>query len=100
MNHKLLQQLQAAGFRFKYDHFGVVNDKVLYPGLLSELMEACGEKLSHIFFEYPKGQGRPKPYCLAWSGEPTKSNFQSTMGRTPEEAVAKLWLALNSKPSE
>lgn len=54
----------------------------------SELIEACEE--------YKKGE---RGFCLADHGHEWVAILERKTGRgsTPEEAVAKLWLALNSK---
>ncbi len=65
---------------------------------LSELIEACGEDLSHIK-RYPVDD---EVYWWAVShttdypkGHALEGNNIEEQGKNPEEAVAKLWLALN-----
>ena len=81
MDYALAKQLKDAGF----------------PGLsglaeptLTELIEACGERFESL---NRHGEG-------AWGAEgwPTDNTTPLlVVGSTPEEAVAKLWLALNGK---
>lgn len=60
---------------------------------LSELIEACGEELEYL-----------KKHINAWEAKGLKTfedhipdkHFR-TLGETPSEAVAHLWLALNKK---
>jgi len=61
-----------------------VSDKIKIP-TLSELIEACGEG---AFMLLNKGDGT---YWVA------ALNGKGAEGITPEEAVARLWLALNKK---
>lgn len=60
---------------------------VAYAPTLSELIEACGDR----FFSLRNEEG--------WLAKGFKAPGYSValMGSTPEEAVAKLWLALNEK---
>lgn len=62
----------------------------LYPEpTLSELIEACGDRFSRVIQTFePKG----------WEAKSTDVPQRiERKGKTPEEAVAKLWLALNKK---
>ena len=87
MNYKLAKQLKDAGFNGKYPI--VLGDKNnpdvehYYP-TLSELIEACGK----FKFELIRAQAG---WCAKTKG------IIITSQRTPEEAVAKLWLKLNKK---
>lgn len=58
---------------------------------LSELIEACGDKFMDL--RYKQLGDNPPWYCCG-------NNLGGThclAGRTPSEAVARLWLALNKK---
>lgn len=57
----------------------------IYLPSLSELIEACGDG----YFTLQSGQG-------LWQAGKTL-NPEWSEGQTPEEAVARLWLALNKK---
>lgn len=86
MDYELAKQLKDAAFTqvYHYDDQGRRTDfrepEVVALPALSELIEAC------------------KPLILRVGGASTASfgSFVAT-GTTPEEAVARLWLALNKK---
>jgi len=61
---------------------------------LSELIEACGDELLNLT-QYPDHKGYDDD--LLWSTNQTEISTGETHGKTPEEAVARLWLALNEK---
>jgi hypothetical protein len=97
MTYELAKQLKDAGFplrivnrhewEFKGDLFeGLaddLNDAALAP-TLSELIEACACPRFNL-----QSQGN-----VLWVAD---CGTKSRDGSTPEEAVAKLWLALNSE---
>lgn len=103
MNYELCKQLKDAGFpqegkgHFELD---VANRRALtdrystpeaYVPTLSELIEACGDCVG--IFKISETE------CNAWSNKlenVTKVDGMIFTGSTPEEAVARLWLALNS----
>lgn len=73
-------------------------DGVFYPNL-SELIEACGDCLSHLAHRpsYPEGgHWWAVSHCGHPEHEPGGNNLEESAS-TPEEAVARLWLALNKK---
>jgi hypothetical protein len=111
MNYELAKQLKDAGFPQNTDN------QVLHPFFctgwdkgnkctkkdqctvptLSELIEACGGEfldLSTIEGKDYVWEACGKYYCCDEHGEGRKFGE----GKTPEEAVAKLWLELNKKP--
>jgi hypothetical protein len=85
MKYELAKELKDAGFP------GIVlcdchePSKVLDAPTLSELIEACGER---FFSLQTSGKGGPGWYSIA-------TGMVTAEGTTPEEAVARLWLALN-----
>ena len=88
MNYELAKQLKDAGFPDKY-----TKDCKCLPVLsLSNLIEACGENFA--------GLGRNKfKKEIRWLASQNIDKFGNWLGlyghgSTPEEAVAKLWLAL------
>jgi hypothetical protein len=92
MNYELAKELKNAGFpqggkggwAFPPDALvGRSKDRVYVPSL-SELIEACGDGF------YQMQRGITNWRCI---GIKTKT----FVGNTPEEAVARLWLALNTK---
>lgn len=70
----------------EYNHEVAAKDGVKVP-TLSELIEACGEMLDALA-NYHNG---------FWCARHPDQKFNSPLGRSPEEAVARLWLALNAK---
>ena len=88
MNYELAKKLKDAGF--PKETFRVTVPSTKYPDrygqsncpTLSELIKACGEG-----FDYLRHKSE---YWLAISGGGLEGQ-----GKTPEEAVAELWLALN-----
>ena len=98
MKYELAKELKEAGFPMTPYQGGLlcVNGKTvmgfddgtyyLLPSL-SELIEACGEEFWNL--TYDGGE---------WHTNFTQGSeydFGETEGKTPEEAVARLWLALN-----
>lgn len=112
MDYELAKQLKDAGFpqngagkyrtekmQSVYDN-GIGNnprysartyDEKLYIPTLEELIEACGDKLFALFRKGPT-------VWVADGGEWIGGYFGNEyciQGKTPSEAVARLWLALN-----
>ena len=103
MNYELAKELKDAGFpqdgkeglyvdfegkvEFEGDPKNPKIEDLFYCPTLSELIEACGDK----FIQLEKS--------LNWwaIGEDEPLEPQQYEGNTPEEAVARLWLALNKK---
>lgn len=124
MNYETAKNLKEAGFpqviwrgQEFYDLLGggyiaeyfmegeSVVDKIKIPNL-SELIEACGEKFDNLD-KIPTTHHSSKAPILGIEGR-QKGGFEAssieenddytwTYGPTPEEAVARLWLALNKK---
>lgn len=112
MNYELAKKLKDAGFPQKVsigsfvwdygldawqlarDQEEVVLDTVLVCPTLSELIEACGEDFLTLRWHYKRGDSGERE----WKAKPTYpyNNPGIYIGPTPEEAVAKLWLALHS----
>ena len=94
MDYKLAKQLKDAGFpqnsagAFIFKDNIPKKEPVLVP-ILSKLIEACGDR----FFRLVNFNGDSD---ATWQSE--AHNFEGHgQGKTPEEAVAKLWLKLNKK---
>lgn len=103
MTYELAKQLKNAKFPLKTTNFGPnqktpiayfldgIDSGIGYiPPTLSELIEACGEQFG----------GLQKRIDKTWSAEPNyglSMDFDDVVGKTPEEAVARLWLELNKK---
>ncbi|SRR6266567_123296 len=62
--------------------------------ILEELIEACGEKFNRLLAYHDTGDWE------ATSEENSDGFFKSASGKTPTEAVARLWLALHSTKNE
>lgn len=102
INYELALALKNAGFPQKenynalYPHGycfngttkGIKQSKIdrAYPPTLSELIEACGDTLRTIH-----------NYKGSWGCNEDEYGMAETVGSTPEEAVALLWLALQMK---
>ena len=115
MNHELLVSLKRAGWpQIRVDAEFVVNDdgnlatielnqgKYTIP-TLSELIEACGDDflgLTHTpFHPTPSIPADSMPMewmSLGGKNMGTHFSYQQS-GHSPEEAVARLWLALSKK---
>jgi hypothetical protein len=108
INYNLAKKLKKAGF----PHTGesewwfldgkkdvkcddIWNDEEIYIPELSELIKACGEDFSHLAqkVDYPK-IGRW--WAVTHTKHDKNGNNYEECGRTPEEAVARLWLSLNN----
>jgi len=102
MNYELAKELKDAGFpqdgHFGIDAVGTVGCIGDHPAklplivkapTLSELIEACGER------SFILNAARTRGHRNSWYAE---AGGVEAIGPTPEEAVARLWLALNKKP--
>jgi hypothetical protein len=99
MNYDLVNELRDAGFpqggkgswTYPTDNLITRSRDRVYVPTLSELIEACGEEFGKL--EFTKGMAQ------AWSAVSFNRQISNTvmLGDTPKEAVARLWLALNSK---
>lgn len=112
MTYELAKQLKDAGFVYKpYEHrpYLVLGDDdntgVPIP-TLSELIEVMPMRkkyhpklINDAHFFLTKRVGSPADYRAYYEGETGEGVIEEwdCIGSTPEEAVAKLWLALNKK---
>lgn len=93
MNDELLLKLKNAGFPIQQTcgHCGEGYGADVEP-TLSELIEACGKGFEYLHFD-------GKEWCCNNLAETDgTSKFIMTEGKSADEAVANLWLALH--PSE
>ncbi len=106
INYELAKELKEAGFLQKdgKDYYCVVHDHyfnelpkpdctadaISFP-TLSELIKACGEDFMDIRYK------RLGPSHDWWASSNYINGTFSVGGSTPEEAVARLWLALNKE---
>lgn len=98
MKYKLALDLKNAGFPKGVDGWCIDHGNEKHPNetlckypyapTLDELIEACGLGLVAI--------NRDSPDTWIAVGQ-TKGGLLKEEGKTPEEAVAKLWIALNPK---
>lgn len=104
ISYELAKQLKNAGFpqhegtlmRHPSNHSGkcifhVATGELTCVPTLSELIEACGEKL-YVMTRALYHENGSIDVTNGWA-----CNGMTSFGSTPEEAVAKLWLELNKK---
>jgi hypothetical protein len=114
MNYELAQELKDAGFpNIKdlqhrqgrefilpdgsvpvYSLGNAQHAKDWFIPILEELIEACGEKFDRLLAYHDTGD---------WEATSEKNSdgfFKSVSGKTPTEAVARLWLALYPMKNE
>ena len=105
MKYELAKQLKEAGFPQGCTGNGyfVDNQGVEYKGgehwkqfnyvpTLSELIEACGEYFYSLRRDYRADNGKP----FFWAEINGGVTFDGVASKTPEEAVARLFICLNS----
>ena len=91
MDYALAKQLKDSGFPYEWCNddspclIGQDDVSDCFP-TLSELIEACGAKNFKLTID-TFGESNAYSYIYAKTGK----------GKTPEEAVANLWLELNKK---
>jgi hypothetical protein len=104
MTYNLAKKLKDAGFPLnpkrdwdKSDWFWLPIDKMTkddrekcYIPTLSELIKACGEKFDSL------GLGKTEPKHWIVKSRNMDININIGGNKTPEEAVANLWLELNN----
>jgi hypothetical protein len=104
MTYELAKQLKNAGFpkeNFQTCEGGEKCNLGIEPHYfdaptLPELIEACGDRLEELSKTTHKGKSDQKWGAYAYQCEQCEyTKSYSGYGSTPEEAVAKLWLALN-----
>ena len=98
MRYELAKELKDAGYEMDYmlGNFSEYDKKTANIWIpLDELIEACGEQ---------KSLGLERNYGGMWTAYKDTQLWNDVdgykyqaRGTTPEEAVAKLWLALNKK---
>lgn len=87
MTYELAKQLKDAGWKVNlYD-----KTKEFSSISLSELIEACGDKI-YVLCTAIYHDKESLQIIHGWA-----CNGMVSFGKTPEEAVAKLWLELNKK---
>jgi hypothetical protein len=103
MDITIVRKLREAGFPQKHKFFaclrcgdgicpcGATELGDLHTPSLSELIEACGET-----FDTLSQDDDPETHWAAFGGSIWNKRYEG-VGSTREDAVAKLWLALNQK---
>jgi hypothetical protein len=92
MRYELAKELKDAGYEMDYmlGNFSEYDKKVANIWIpLDELIEACGDDFSDL--------GRNNDTWFCNNEGPPYVHVDWDECKTPEEAVAKLWLALNKK---
>ena len=89
MTYELAKELKDVGFPFIWNYEPEALRFREYP-TLSELIEAC-------IGEYWFSLVELKPHAWRAEGKTLELKVLREVGKTPEEAVAKLYLALNKK---
>lgn len=104
MNYELAKELKDAGFPQEEGAGEVIDDEGLpakpgvyegrlYVPILSELIEACGESFRRLEVTLLPSV---KWHCVGVDIPGSLDVFSEVHGTTPEEAVAHLWIALNT----
>ena len=107
MKYELIKELEKAGFPKVFDHreaeeeikFGdvIINSKkdafYMNPPTLSELIEACDD-LERLCVHDNGGCDCAEDCLEQWEAQ--SFNLEYKTGKTPEEAVSNLWLALQN----
>lgn len=93
-NYELAKKLKDAGFpqtglSGQWPSNGPRPEDQVYAPTLSELIEACGNRISAIL-QWDRDGNK-------WSAQADGDSRSSEYGNTPKEAVANLWLKLNEK---
>jgi len=103
MNYELAKQLKDAGFsqtRCDYSrvhsapgrHLDGSSECAMNP-TLSELIEACGDGFERLVrISAAKDWG-----AIVWQAQGGRQDYEVAQSATPEEGLAKLWLALHDQ---
>ena len=106
IDYKLAKQLKDAGYHQKdviNGGYGRDKESFIYSPQLEELIDACGDELLGIHKSYNNIENTLEWYadthtykCECGKDDCGGFNWEHETGKTPEEAVARLWLALNT----
>jgi len=114
MNYELAQELKDAGFpnikdlQHRQGREFILSDGSVpvyslgnaenvtdwFIPILEELIEACGKQFDRLISYHDTGDWE------ATSEKDSDGYFKSASGKTPTEAVARLWLALHSMKTD
>jgi hypothetical protein len=99
MTYELARKLKDAGFpqtktdgTFRNGHYVVEGKEPCFDPTLTELIEACGDDFYSLVYGLDDDW---RCYSEASFGELFGLSMKTGEGSSPEEAVAKLWLALH-----
>lgn len=98
INYNLAKQLEKGGFKFSVP-VTKANEKYLEYPQLSELIKACGDEFLGLF-RNDDGEWIADSRvheCNCGKATCDGINWEVGEGKTPKEAVAKLWLKINNK---
>lgn len=91
MNYELAKELKENGFPSNYGHNCPGCLCFSSEPTLSELIEACGEGFKNLI------RINSTEFMVIGEDTNTTQMFFEEYGESAEEAVAKLWIALNKK---
>src|ERR1035437_4944279 len=101
MKYELAKELKEANYPQKFVEgrvakVNVDNTEYCFEPTLSELIEACGDRFKRVALHMKYYKTKHLNWSAHW-----RVNFKGKLGvvwgRSPEEAVARLWLELNKK---
>ena len=104
MTYELAKELKDAGFpqpaldfkgEFLFSEYGEPLDTQAYAPILSELIEACGTNFGGLVRLSDGTWNAATP--VVDTGMSYGNPSTEVEGSTPEDAVARLWLALNEQ---
>lgn len=99
ISYELAKQLKEAGFPQPAGSYKTADGNWAYIPTLAELIESFPKDEILNFHYYPKKDGNKwmAYYKGCFEMDAESKPYFITKGKTPEEAVAKLWLALNKR---
>jgi len=95
ISYELAKELKAAGFPQTGDNWNCYHDAPeningCYVPSLSELIEACGDRFFALRRDFRADNNQP----FFWAETNHATTFDGVASSTPEEAVARLYIAL------
>jgi hypothetical protein len=93
-----LEAMRAPGFFLSAgDKSAIHNKNLCYVPTLSELIEACGKATFTLHYSDILEAWEAMTFLSATIRDDKYTHMKKDKGASPEEAVARLWLALNKK---
>ncbi len=96
MNDELAKKLKDAGYKSIGTRCFSAIDGMYHPDL-SDLIESCGYDFRQLTYHSPTSAESKGCKYQVKGGLSKLGHWMITSGWTPEEAVAKLWIAINKK---